>query len=48
MLQIHIRMDNFSGSGFEGEDKKLATMKPMLKNKAMNRNIIDKYSDKKL
>ena len=35
--------------GFEGEAKKLAKIKPMLKNKAKNKNIIiDKYSLKKL
>ena len=35
--------------GFEGEAKKLATINPMLRNKAMNKKIIiDKYSDKKL
>ena len=31
---------SFSGSGFEGDAKKLATTKPTLKNKEINKNII--------
>ena len=41
MLQIHIHKQiSFSGSGLDGDAKKLITIKPMLKNKAINKILL--------
>ena len=44
----HSYVDNFSGSGFLGDAKKLIKTNPMLSKKEIKTNItIDRYSDRK-